>query len=130
MSYYGTLDKDSEVWYNEVGMGAYQEVQSNQSLTVIPRAVLGVTSERLGSDSKQTPTCQLCKNTKKRLNRHRIVPGLIYGGEYTSDNIIILCTTCHKLVHRMINLMKCSVSMNEDRFRQCIENARLILGKR
>lgn len=41
--------------------------------------------------------CQLCK-LKKPLEFHRIKRGN-KGGEYTPNNILIICEECHKELH-------------------------------
>lgn len=46
--------------------------------------------------------CALCNRNGCKLHRHRIQP----GGEYTDSNVIIVCVSCHKLIHRIINELK------------------------
>lgn len=44
--------------------------------------------------------CQSCGKRKKKENLeiHRIKRGNV-GGEYTIDNVKIVCKNCHKLIH-------------------------------
>lgn len=57
------------------------------------------TAETLGITS-----CQMCQRTKSRLGLrgvlepHHVVE-IQYGGEDKPDNIWIVCTACHKLIH-------------------------------
>lgn len=46
-------------------------------------------------------TCDICKSDKN-LERHRIIPG-IKGGKYIPENIVMVCSTCHKQIHWFIN---------------------------
>ena len=43
-------------------------------------------------------TCQLCKNNKVYLLCHHIIP----NGSATDNNLIMLCETCHTLVHTLL----------------------------
>ena len=43
--------------------------------------------------------CIFCKNNKQeQLDVHRINPGS-NGGEYTNDNIVVVCCNCHRKLH-------------------------------
>jgi hypothetical protein len=43
--------------------------------------------------------CRLCPEPNyEALDVHRIIPGEM-GGEYTYDNVVVLCSRCHRLVH-------------------------------
>jgi len=42
--------------------------------------------------------CYVCNATPRsltKLHMHRVLPGRL-GGEYTEENVVILCTSCHK----------------------------------
>lgn len=43
-------------------------------------------------------SCQRCGWGESACDLHRIIPGN-EGGKYTTDNIIVLCPNCHRLVH-------------------------------
>ena len=59
----------------------------------------------IGTSDKPKIVCNVCNGTI-RLERHRIVPGLKYGGTYSDDNVIILCKRCHTIVHKFIKQAK------------------------
>ena len=43
--------------------------------------------------------CRLCPaKIYDLLDCHRIIPGED-GGEYTEDNVVVICSNCHRLVH-------------------------------
>lgn len=42
--------------------------------------------------------CEICGIDGVMLHRHRIIP----HGEYTDDNVVIVCPLCHKLIHRIL----------------------------
>ena len=46
-------------------------------------------------------TCKICKKSQN-LEKHRIIPGLKYGGEYTKENTIKLCKLCHTELHNYL----------------------------
>lgn len=41
--------------------------------------------------------CEVCKRTECKLYRHRIIP----LGEYTDKNVLIVCGSCHVLIHKI-----------------------------
>ena len=43
--------------------------------------------------------CQKCGWNLAPCDIHRIIPGS-QGGKYTTDNVIVLCPNCHRLIHR------------------------------
>lgn len=43
--------------------------------------------------------CQICKiENYALLDAHRIVPG-VENGKYTSSNILVICSNCHRKIH-------------------------------
>lgn len=53
--------------------------------------------QRLGKE-RDLYTCQVCGSTEN-VEGHHIV-NYQYGGAATMDNIVALCSECHKEVHR------------------------------
>ena len=53
--------------------------------------------------------CKRCGATDT-LHRHRIIP----GKEYTDTNVVIVCATCHKYIHKLYDALE---SKNELSYR-------------
>ena len=50
---------------------------------------------------KQSEKCFICEEKKSSLEIHHIKPKS-YGGNDDINNLILLCSSCHKLVHNEI----------------------------
>jgi 5-methylcytosine-specific restriction endonuclease McrA len=62
-----------------------------------PNKIKGNTHKRLKKRLSGVP-CQNCGWGETACDLHRIVPAT-EGGRYTTDNVVVLCPNCHRLVH-------------------------------
>ncbi|MDO5138013.1 MAG: HNH endonuclease signature motif containing protein [Oscillospiraceae bacterium] len=63
-----------------------------------------INAQRQGRE-RDLGTCQIC-GSKKHTEGHHLID-FVFGGAADKDNIVTLCTECHKNVHKgLIDLFK------------------------
>ena len=68
--------------------------------------------------------CEICALISE-CQRHRIIPGLKYGGKYVPENIIMVCRPCHDRIHHILrNTRK---EMKSEDFHSVIELVRILI---
>ncbi len=86
-------------------MGRKRKIYATQAET-LTRFITREHNQELAGQTKlkhyyetksQQISCEMCGKTECMLHRHRIRP----GGEYTDENVVVVCVPCHKLIHRI-----------------------------